>query len=42
MIQKAKFQQPYNPLRQSIHIYMDTINIFWRMLALLQGGGRRK
>lgn len=42
MIQKAKFQQVYDPLKTSISIYMDTINIFTRMVAIMSNGNRRK
>jgi len=33
---------PYDPVNNSIGIYMDTINIFIRILSILMGGGKRK
>ncbi|XP_033747715.1 growth hormone-inducible transmembrane protein-like [Pecten maximus] len=32
---------PYDPVNQSIGIYMDTINIFIRMAMILQGGRKK-
>jgi len=32
----------FDPINSSIGIYMDTIQIFWRMVAMLSGGNRRK
>lgn len=42
MIQKAKYQAGYDPLKSSIGIYMDIVNIFWRMVIILGNGGQRK
>ena len=42
MIYKAKHQANYDPLKASMSIYMDVINIFWRMVAILQNNQRRK
>ncbi|OQR72672.1 growth hormone-inducible transmembrane protein-like [Tropilaelaps mercedesae] len=33
---------PYDPINSSMSIYMDTINIFIRILTILAGGGSRK
>lgn len=33
---------PFDPVNQSIGIYMDTVNIFIRLAMILNGGGRRK
>lgn len=33
---------PYDPINNSLHIYMDIVNIFIRMLAIFGGGQRRK
>jgi len=33
---------PYDPVNASISIYMDVINIFVRMVAILSGSGNRK
>jgi len=33
---------PYDPINNSIGIYMDTINIFIRILTILMGGGNRR
>jgi len=33
---------PYDPVNNSIGIYMDTINIFIRILTILMGGGNRR
>jgi growth hormone-inducible transmembrane protein len=33
---------PYDPINNSISIYLDTINIFIRMVTLLAGGGNRR
>jgi len=33
---------PYDPINNSLHIYMDIINIFIRMLQIFGGGQRRK
>lgn len=32
----------FDPVNQSIHIYMDIINIFIRIVTILAGGNRRK
>eukprot|EP01134_Creolimax_fragrantissima_P000434 CFRG0434T1 len=42
MIQKAKIQPQYNPLRESMGIYLQIINIFTRVIAILGGGNRKK
>lgn len=34
--------QPYDPVNSAISIYMDTINIFIRMVSILAGGGGRR
>ncbi|GAB1598718.1 growth hormone-inducible transmembrane protein-like [Argonauta hians] len=34
--------RPYDPINSSIGIYMDTINIFIRIVSILSGGGNRK
>ncbi len=33
---------PFDPVNASIGIYMDTINIFIRIVSILAGGNRRK
>lgn len=33
---------PYDPINNAISIYLDTINIFVRILAILSGGGNRR
>lgn len=33
---------PFDPINNSISIYMDTINIFIRILTILSGGGNRR
>lgn len=33
---------PYDPINNSLHIYMDIINIFIRMVQIFGGGQRRK
>lgn len=33
---------PYDPINNSLHIYMDIVNIFIRMLQIFGGGQRRK
>lgn len=33
---------PYDPINNSLHIYMDIINIFIRMLTIFGGGQRKK
>lgn len=33
---------PYDPINNSISIYLDTLNIFIRMVSLLAGGGNRR
>lgn len=33
---------PYDPINNSLHIYMDIINIFIRMLQIFGGGGQRR
>lgn len=32
----------YDPVNASLHIYMDTINIFIRLVTILSGGGNRR
>jgi len=34
--------QPYDPVNNSIGIYLDTINIFMRIAIMLAGGGNRR
>uniref|UniRef100_A0A8D8XMY6 Growth hormone-inducible transmembrane protein n=1 Tax=Cacopsylla melanoneura TaxID=428564 RepID=A0A8D8XMY6_9HEMI len=34
--------QVYDPVNASLHIYMDTINIFIRLVTIFSGGNRRK
>lgn len=34
--------RPFDPINSSIHILMDTVNIFVRMVAILSGGQRRR
>lgn len=34
--------KPFDPVNASISIYLDTVNIFIRIVQLLAGGGRRK
>lgn len=34
--------RPYDPINNAISIYMDTINIFTRILMILAGGGNRR
>lgn len=34
--------QPYDPVNNSISIYLDTLNIFIRIVTLLAGGGSRR
>lgn len=33
---------PYDPINNSLHIYMDIVNIFIRMLQVFGGGGQRR
>lgn len=33
---------PYDPINNSISIYMDTLNIFIRIVTILAGGGNRR
>lgn len=33
---------PYDPINNSLHIYMDIVNIFIRMLAIFGGGNQRR
>lgn len=33
---------PYDPINNSLHIYMDILNIFIRMLQIFGGGGQRR
>lgn len=33
---------PYDPINNSLHIYMDIVNIFIRMLAIFGGGGNQR
>lgn len=33
---------PYDPINNSLHIYMDIVNIFIRMLTIMGGGQRKK
>lgn len=33
---------PFDPVNQSIGIYLDTVNIFIRIAMILQGGGKKK
>lgn len=33
---------PYDPINNSLHIYMDIVNIFIRMLQIFGGGGQRR
>lgn len=33
---------PYDPINNSLNIYMDILNIFIRMLAIFGGGGQRR
>lgn len=34
--------QKYDPINSCMGIYMDTLNIFMRMVMILSGGGNRK
>ncbi|XP_046412729.1 growth hormone-inducible transmembrane protein [Neodiprion pinetum] len=34
--------RPYDPINNAISIYLDTVNIFIRILSILAGGGNRK
>ncbi|KAF8570450.1 hypothetical protein P879_07613 [Paragonimus westermani] len=34
--------RPFDPINSSIHILMDTVNIFVRVVSILAGGGQRK
>lgn len=34
--------QPFDPVNNSIAIFMDTVNIFIRIVAILSGGGNRR
>lgn len=34
--------QPYDPVNNSVGIYMDTINIFMRIAMILSGGGNKR
>ncbi|XP_057329070.1 growth hormone-inducible transmembrane protein-like [Microplitis mediator] len=33
---------PYDPINNSINIYLDTVNIFVRMVSILSGGGGKR
>ncbi|KAG5455028.1 Growth hormone-inducible transmembrane protein [Clonorchis sinensis] len=41
-VQQGQIIKPFDPINNSIHILMDTVNIFVRMVAILAGGQRRK
>lgn len=34
--------QPFDPVNNSISIFMDTVNIFVRIVSILAGGGNRR
>ncbi|XP_067205756.1 growth hormone-inducible transmembrane protein-like [Linepithema humile] len=36
------YNMPYDPINNAISIYLDTINIFVRVLTILAGGGNRR
>ena len=42
IIREAETQNYYDPVNHSIGIYLDTINIFIRILMLLSSSGNRK
>lgn len=39
---KAKTQPYFNPLQESMKIYLDIVNIFTRIIMILGGGGNRR
>jgi FtsH-binding integral membrane protein len=42
IVQKAEHSLHFDPINESIGIYMDTINIFIRLASILSGGNRKK
>jgi len=42
IVKRSEQAQHYDPVNESIAIYMNTINIFMRMAMILSGGGNRK
>lgn len=42
IVKKAEHQYQFDPINESISIYMDTINIFMRIASILAGGNRKK
>ena len=42
IVQKAENSLHFDPINESMGIYMDTINIFIRMASILAGGNRKK
>lgn len=38
----AYSMSPYDPINNSLHIYMDIVNIFIRMLAIMSGQNKRR
>lgn len=42
MVAKAKVQRNYDAISNSMHIYMDVINIFQRLVMILSGNRSRK
>lgn len=42
IVHKAETSLHFDPINESIGIYMDTINIFIRMVSILSGGNRKK
>lgn len=42
IVKKAEYNAQFDPINESVGIYMDTINIFIRMATILAGGGNRR
>lgn len=42
IVRKAEAYHDFDPINESISIYLNTINIFIRLAQILSGGNRRK
>lgn len=42
IVHNAETESYYDPVNESIGIYLDTINIFIRIAMLLNGSGKKK
>jgi len=42
IIHSAKTEYKYDPINNSVGIYLDAINIFVRMIMILQGNKNKK